>query len=90
MRIVNENFETINESEVDLSKGHLVPTTIIREDAKPIDDIIKFAWDDDDYEEVQMYVLNKETEYSEPQPSKSDELLEVLDALLGTGGETNE
>lgn len=66
MRIVNEKFETISESEVDLSKGTLVTTTGIREDAEPIDNITRFAWDDNDYEEVQMYVLNKDSEYSEP------------------------
>lgn len=55
MRIVNENFETI--TGYDLSKGYLVTTTAIREDAEPIDNINKFAWADDDYEEVQMYVL---------------------------------
>lgn len=90
MRIVNENFETIKESEVDLSKGYLVTTTAIRDDAESIDDIVKFAWADDDYEEVQMYCLNN-PEYSEPEePSKSDELLDVIDALLGTGGDSDE
>lgn len=88
MRIVNENFETIKETDVDLSKGYLVTTITIREDAEPIDDIVKFAWTDDDYEEVQMYCLNN-PEYSEPQPSSSDELLDVIDALLGTGDDQN-
>lgn len=55
MRVVNENFETI--TEYDLSKGYLTTTIVIREDAEPIDDINKFAWADEDYEEVQMYVL---------------------------------
>lgn len=58
MRIVNINHETIDESEADLTKGSLTKTVIIREDVTPIDDVTKFAWDDDDYEEVQMYILN--------------------------------
>lgn len=62
MRIINENYETIDKSDVDLSKGQLFPATVIREDATPIDDITKFAWADEDYEEVQMYVLNSEPE----------------------------
>lgn len=62
MRIVNENYETIDESDVDLSKGQLLPATVIREDAVPIDDVTKFAWDDEDYEEVQIYVINSEPE----------------------------
>ena len=89
MRIVNENFEIINESEVDLSKGYLVSATIVREDAEPIDDVTKFAWADEDYEEAQMYVLNREEEPSEPKPSQTDELTQVIDALLGFGGDQN-
>lgn len=58
MRIVNIKHETIDESEVDLTKGSLTKTIIICEDATPIDNVTKFAWDDDDYEEVQMYILN--------------------------------
>lgn len=88
MRIVNENFETIDESEVDLSKGHLEITIGVREDAMPIDNVTKYAWDNNDYEEVQMYILNKEIEYSElPQ---SNELAQIIDALLGFGGNENE
>lgn len=36
----------------DLTKGYLQPKTIIKSDAIPPDDVTKFAWDDDDYEEV--------------------------------------
>lgn len=85
MRIVNENFENINEDDVDLTKGHLVISIAIKEDAEPIDDVTKFAWSDEDYEEVQMYVLNEEQE--EPQPSETELRLmaieEELNALLG-------
>ena len=88
MRIVNENFENVDESEIDLSKGRLVTATAIKEDAEPIDDITKFAWADEDYEEVRMYMLNRE-EPSEPQSSQTDELTQVIDALLGFGGDQN-
>ena len=70
MRIVNENLETIKESEVDLTKGILVEGKAIREDAEPIDDINKFAWADDDYEDVMIYMLNKETPC---EPSENDD-----------------
>lgn len=56
MRVVDKNGKTL--SEYDLTVGHLVHTTVIREDATPIDDVTKFAWDDEDYEEVQMYLPN--------------------------------
>ena len=58
MRYVNEKRQNILESEIDLSKGYLVSVWVIKEDAPPIDDITKFAYSSDDYEEVQMYVLN--------------------------------
>ena len=57
MRIIDENYDTIQESEADLEKGFLVNALSVREDAKPIDNITKFAWSDDDYEEVKMYRL---------------------------------
>lgn len=56
MKVVNEKFETI--TEYDLTTGMLVPTTVVREDAKPIDNARKFAWDDDDYEDALMYIPN--------------------------------
>ena len=59
MRIVNQALKTI--TEYDLNKGYLVPVTAIKEDATPIDNVTKFAWADDEYEEVQMYVPNQET-----------------------------
>lgn len=68
MRVVNENFETI--TEYDLTVGRLVDTVAIKEDATPIDDIEKFAWADEDYEQVQMYV---------PYPTPTVE--EQIDAL---------
>lgn len=57
MRIVNRLFETI--ADVDLENGVLVPTKAIKENAKPIDNITKFAWADDDFEDVEMYIPNR-------------------------------
>ena len=57
MRIVNRNFETI--TEYDLSVGRLMNTVAIKEDAAPIDNVEKFAWADEDYEKVQMYIPNR-------------------------------
>lgn len=58
MRVVNQKLETI--TEYDLNKGYLVPATAIKEDAASIDNVTKFAWADEDYEEVQMYVPDQE------------------------------
>lgn len=54
MRVVNEHFETI--TEYDLTAGKLVQTKAIRDDATPVDNVTKFAWDDADYEDVYMYI----------------------------------
>ena len=56
MRVINQSFETI--TEYDLTAGRLVRTFAVKEDAKPIDNVKKFAWADDDWEEVQMYIPN--------------------------------
>lgn len=54
MRVVNQNFETI--TEYDLTAGKLIPSIAVKEDAEPIDNVTKFAWHDEDYEDVQMYI----------------------------------
>lgn len=55
MRILNELRQEIKESDVDLSKGRMYVKRVIRPDAEPIDNVKKFAYADDDYEEVQIY-----------------------------------
>ena len=57
MRVINKKGETI--TDYDLTKGRLIPRRIVRKDAKPIDNKTKFAWNKDDFEEVQMYVPNR-------------------------------
>lgn len=55
MRILNEKREEISESDVDLTKGNLYTTRVIKPDTVPVDDVTKFAYTDDDYETVQIY-----------------------------------
>jgi hypothetical protein len=83
MRTVNENYETIDESQIDLSKGYLIKDVAIRKDAGPIDDVTKFAWAYDDYEEVQMFVPNKEPDFFEPTETMS--VWDELDAAYQEG-----
>ena len=78
MRIVNEHFETI--TEYDLEKGYLAPALAVREDAEPIDNVTKWAWKDEDYESVQMYLL-----YTEPTPSDGDSVWDELDTAYQKG-----
>lgn len=58
MRTVNQDLQTI--TEYDLEKGSLMPAKAIREDATPIDNVTKWAWEEDDYEDVMMYVETPE------------------------------
>ena len=55
----------------DLSKGALYEKTIIRQEAAPIDNVTKFAWEDSDYEEVQVYIPY---EPPESEPSQLDRI----------------
>ena len=56
MRILDENDNEIRESDIDLEKGKMFQTAIIKPGAKPVDDVTKFAYDDDDYEMVIRYI----------------------------------
>lgn len=55
MRLLNDKLEEISETDVNLKKGRIYQTTIIKSDAKPIDNINKYAYEDSDYEEVLIY-----------------------------------
>lgn len=44
----------------DLENGYLTESLCIKKDAVPIDNVEKFAWDDDDYEPCYCYFLNSD------------------------------
>lgn len=50
----------------DLTKGYLQPKTVIKPDAIPPDDVTKFAWDDGDYLEIQVYIPYDVAPVNEP------------------------
>ena len=78
MRTVNQHLQTI--TEYDLGKGILMPAKAIKEDATPIDNVTKWAWAEDDYEDVMMYVETpEETEGYISQEAKE---LEAIKAEL--------
>lgn len=56
MRILNEKDEEIQESDCDLTLGALIPSQALKTDVAPIDNVTKFAWDDDDFEDVLLYM----------------------------------
>lgn len=59
-RIVDLNMQSIENP--DLNNGFLTEGTAIKENATPIDNITKFMWDDNDYEEVYYYIPIPEKE----------------------------
>lgn len=60
MRIIDSDGNEI--SNPDLTEGKLTQETIIKASAKPIDNEVKFAWGDDDYEAVLRYTVTPEIE----------------------------
>lgn len=81
MRTVNQRGETI--TDYDLSKGVLTPAKVIREDAAPIDNVTKWAWAEDDYEDVMMYVETPEEieEYVSPEAKELEAIKTELKGL---------
>ena len=71
MIILNESMEEI--TEYDAAKGSLTQTVRIRPDAQPIDNVTKFAYADEDYEPVMIFVPYAE----DTVPSTEDTLLEL-------------
>lgn len=58
MRVIDEKGQSV--THYDLSAGRLIDAIVIRPEAAPIDNATKFAWEDGDYEKVQVYIPNSE------------------------------
>ena len=71
MKVLNQDFQVI--TEYDLTQGQLLPVKLIREDATPIDNKTKWAWTEEDYEDVQMYIPNNPIEEA-ADPSQLDRI----------------
>lgn len=89
MRVLDENtFKELKN--YDLSSGYLIKSEIIKKDAAPIDNKTKFAWDDDDYEEVMLYVyegneviLNRELDQLKHSLSETDYIAaKAMDSII--------
>ena len=90
MRTVNRDLQPI--TEYDLEKGSLLPAKAIREDAAPIDNVTKWAWAEDDYEDVMMYVetpedageyISQETKELEAIKAELKGLKDGIDYIIG-------
>ena len=63
MKIFDKLWNELNEADLDLERGRLIPTNRIKPDAKPIDNVTKFAYEDDDYEDVLQYDFPDEADW---------------------------
>lgn len=62
--------------------GYYVKETRIKEDATPIDNVTKFAWDDNDYEEVEVWHEYTEEELKQREEAKAQAQRDAnLDAI---------
>lgn len=80
MRVVDQFLTTI--TEYDLDKGTLIPTRAVKEDADTINNVTKWAWEEDDYEDVMMYVETPE-ENEEYVSQEAKELEAIKTELKG-------
>lgn len=67
MKIFDQSGKELNEADLDLERGRLIPANRIKPDAKPVDDKTKFAYEDDDYEDILLYEMPDEAEWLERQ-----------------------
>lgn len=65
-----------------MTNGYYTSEVRIKKDAIPIDNVTKFAWDDDDYETVEVFVEYTEEEMAEisrREAASSDTIIADLD-----------
>ena len=67
MKIFDKFGNELNEANLDLTRGQLIKTNRIKPDAKSVDNKTKFAYKDDDYEEILEYIVPDEAEWLERQ-----------------------
>lgn len=68
----------------DLEKGYLTTRQEIRQDAAPIDNLTKFAWEDSDYEEVRVYIPYEEPDTTPSQLDRIEAQLAYTAMMTGT------
>jgi uncharacterized UPF0160 family protein len=83
MKIFNEENQEITLEDCDLTLGLLSPYLVVKADATPIDNVTKFAWSDDDYEEAQMYIqVYTKKEYCQRQINELKDKLTETDYVV--------
>lgn len=68
----------------DLNNGFITETIRVKEGATPIDNKTKWAWDDDDYETVQVYRPYTEEEFALVTKPTVDDVTDALADISDT------
>ena len=82
MRIIDTEGNPLQST--DLEKGYLTTRQEIRADAAPIDNVKKFAWEDGDYEEVQVYIPYEVTTNEPSQLDRIEAQMTYTAMMTGT------
>lgn len=85
MRLIDENGNDILEEDCDLTIGQIIETDYVSPEAyDSIDNVTKFALDEDDFEHVRMYRKYTEMDYAAKElGEKQEQREEMLEALPG-------
>ena len=65
IKIFDQFVNELNGADIDPERGRTVQTNRIKPDAKPVDNITKFAYEDADYEDILLYIAPSEVDWLE-------------------------
>lgn len=83
MRCFDDYGNELQDREIDLTVGFMTTGMVIKSEAKPIDNVTKFAWADEDYEEAYFYHPYPDKPREPSDKERIAELEAMLNALLG-------
>lgn len=92
MRLIDQNGNDILKEDCDLTIGEIIETEYVSPEAyDSIDNVVKFALDEDDYEHVRMYRLYTELDYQAMEDNiKQEQRDELLNELPYTLSDTDD
>lgn len=79
MKVIDQHGQIL--PEYDLTKGELVPGFKVKDDATPIDNISKFSWAPEDFEECLIYLPLKDDHKVSDNPTDAERIAELEEAL---------
>jgi hypothetical protein len=83
MRYIDETGKTVKKEQLDLSKGYLADIQVIKEDAAPIDNITKFFYTIEDYENAQQLFLHRILDIAPTDMDRLEARLTYVEMMTG-------